>query len=532
MDKNQKLRILDTTLREGDQAAGFAFSLKEKLRIASLLETIGVDCIEIGFPSASLQNFENCRILCSEIKSTQVAVMSRGSLADIRRSVQVFSDPSRSLLHISLPVSDLHMSVKLGRSRNELLSIAKEMTQFASGFASMVEMGAEDATRADPDYLAEYCDVVTQNGAHIVNIADTVGHAAPSEISSLVQSLMHSVTAFRNGSALLSVHCHNDLGLANANTLAAIESGCGQIEVTCLGIGDRAGNAPLEEIAFILHSRPDLYPVSTGLALAPLGKMARELASITGTALSPFKPVTGINVRAHAAGIHQQGVLRDKATYEFSPLSLGNLFPQRIVISKLSGKAGLQTVIRQYAGISVEGDVLDQLMDLVKVRTEDAPILGITELLFLLVSQKMVTVPLVQCDSFSISREESLTHPRSTLRALFLWNAGSASEAKLQEAQYIYEGVSWESPLLALVNEHFSVRIHLTSVAVSEFCGNNCVPSKIRVYVEASVDSNPLLRIYAMERVGYSRDRLFLELLLDIVNAEKALAIQRVSREE
>jgi 2-isopropylmalate synthase len=532
MNKNRKLRILDTTLREGDQAAGFSFSLEEKLRLASLLETIGVDCIEIGFPSASLRNFENCRILCSEIKSTQVAVMSRGSLADIRRSAQVLSDPSRSLLHISLPVSDLHMSVKLGKSRHELLSIAKEMAQFASGFAGMVEMGAEDATRADPDYLAEYCEVVTQNGAHIVNIADTVGHAAPSEISSLVQSLMHSVTAFRNGSALLSVHCHNDLGLANANTLAAIESGCGQIEVTCMGIGDRAGNVPLEEIAFILHSRSDLYPVSTGLALAPLGKMARELASITGTALSPFKPVTGINVRAHAAGIHQQGILRDKETYEEPSFASADFFPQRFVISNLSGKMGLQTVIRQYAGISVEGDALDQLMDLVKIRTEDAPILGITELLFLLVSQKMLNVPLVQCDSFSISREESLTHPRSTLRALFLWNAGSASEAKLQEAQYIYEGVSWESPLLALVNEHFSVSVHLTSVAVSEFCGTENEPSKIRVYVEASVDSNPLPRIYAMERVGYSRDRLFLELLLDIVNAENALATQRVSREE
>jgi len=531
MDKNRKLRIFDTTLREGDQAAGFAFSLEEKLRVAHLLEEIGVDCIEVGFPSASLQNFENCRVLCSEIKTTQVAVMSRGTLSDIKHSAQVFSDSARSLLHISLPVSDLHMSVKLGRSRNELLSTAKEMAQFASGFAGMVEMGAEDATRADPDYLAEYCEVVTQNGVHIVNIADTVGHATPSEISKLVQSLMHSVTAFRNGEALLSVHCHNDLGLANANTLAAIESHCGQIEVTCLGIGDRAGNAPLEELAFILHSRPDLYPVSSGLVLSPLGKMAREFASIIGTALSPFKPVTGINVRAHAAGIHQQGVLRDQATYELSPLALGHFFPQRMVISKLSGKMGLQAVIRQYANILVDGETLDRLMDLVKTHTEDTPVLGVTELLCLLASQKILSVPLVQCDSFSIFREESLTHPRSTLRALFLRSDGNTSESK-QEVQYTYEGLSWELPLLALVNEHFSVSICLTSVAVSEFCGGDASHSKIRVYVEASVDAIPLPRVYAMERVGYSRDRLFLELLLDIVNAEKALVTQRVSREE
>lgn len=516
MDNCRTLRIFDTTLREGDQAAGFAFRRAEKIQIAHALEDAGVDCIEAGFPVASGEDFEICRTIFEETR-IQIAVMCRGTLEDIRRSASVFSAPERGLLHISLPVSDLHIRTKLGKSRRELLHLAQEMAHVSADLAGMVEMGAEDATRAELSFLLDYCETVTQAGARIVNIADTVGFAVPSEMASRVEYLVRNVPAFRDGRAILSVHCHNDLGLADANTIGAIQGGCGQIEVTALGIGDRAGNAALEELGFFFHARPEVSQVTTHLVPSALGELSRLVSSITGTSFSPLKPVTGENVRAHAAGMHQQGLLRNPSTYAAGDLSCFNVYPERFVLSRHSGQAGIQAAVRRYAGISVEGSALESLREKVKAKAGEMTSLGITELLALLAEQGLLSASLWRCSAFHY--EESQTgkdmeyHCRAELRMSdFVGTyAATSSEADNPEA-------SWSVPLVALVIQAAGTPVQIRTISVTGYQGK-CRPGKVRVYLEASANA----RIYALERTGPCRERLLLDLLLDVANAERAL---------
>ncbi len=401
-ESRRKLRILDTTLRDGDQAAGFAFTLREKLDLARLLSACGVDCIEAGFPSSSALDAEACRQIDLELGSgrrtgegTQLAVMCRALPAEILLAARALAHPQSALLHLSLPVSDLHLRVKLGKSRAELLTMASGAVSLACGYAGEVEMGAEDATRADRSFMAEYCHTVTAAGATIVNIADTVGYAVPEEMFALVEYLHSQVAAFRDGRAILSVHCHNDFGLAVANTLSGIRAGCGQVELSASGLGERAGNATLEGIAAVLSSRPDLYPVHTALNTKAMGELSRRLGAIIGSGLSPLQPVTGSNVRTHASGIHQSGLARDENTYRSVCTQAFDTVPERLVLSRHSGRAGVQEAVRRYAGAEPTDYAVESVLLRLKDPAFSGPTLAATDFFMILKTAGMPLPPLV-----------------------------------------------------------------------------------------------------------------------------------------
>ncbi len=512
--ETRRLRILDTTLRDGDQAAGCAFTQRQKLEIARLLEECGVDCIEAGFPSSSSHDFEGCRLIASEIRNTSIAVMTRASIEDIRVSANAIAGASRGMLHLSLPVSSLHIERKLGKSESEILRIGRESVSFAAGLAGLIEIGAEDATRADRNFLLDYCGTVTEAGALIVNISDTVGYTVPDEFARLIHFLLEGVDAFRSGRSVLSVHCHNDFGLANANTLSAIGSGCGQIEVTGMGIGERAGNAALEEIEALLRSRADLYPVETSLVPSAIARIPRLISGILGTDFSPFKPVTGRNRAAHASGIHQHGIIQDRATYEPTGAILPGLPPARIVLSRHSGKAGLARFIQRYAGIELDEESLKHVLEEVKEACGCLPALGVSELLSILHSRLLIPLPPIECIALTVTENHTQEFSGFSAAASFTRSPSGA----------VPESCAVRSPsrlevFLALAAKLFLPPIQITTLSFSG-CGNPA--PAMRLYLEATV-AHPQNRAYALERTGTSLDMLLLQCLIDIINAEYCL---------
>jgi 2-isopropylmalate synthase len=324
----RRVIILDTTLRDGDQA--FSFSAREKIALALALAEAGVDVIETGFPLSSRIDFEVCRTAARELRGwgpqnfaavegwPLTAVMCRGLPRDIAESAKVFSGGVPGILHISLPVSRIHIEAKLGKTEREIIALAREAVSFAAGLAPLVELGAEDAFRADRDFLLEYCRAALEAGAHTVNIADTLGAASPGSIRDLVEFLCFHIPGFNPGAkengAVLSIHCHNDLALACANTLAALEAGCGQAEVSVGGIGERAGNAALEEVAANIGLRSQETGLCTKLRPEQFPKLLGLAAASAGGAFSLMKPLWGWNTRSHGSGIHQQGLSRNTAT--------------------------------------------------------------------------------------------------------------------------------------------------------------------------------------------------------------------------
>jgi 2-isopropylmalate synthase len=371
----RSLHILDTTLRDGDQAAGFAFSPEEKRALARALIEAGVDTVETGFPLSSPADFDLCRSLAEEFPG-RTAVMCRGRREDIAATAGVFAGGVPGLLHISLPVSEIHIQAKLGISGGELLRRTAELAAYATGLVSDIELGAEDATRAERPFLEDYCGAAFAAGVRIVNIADTLGIAGPGEFGGLIAFLRRAFP----GSGI-SVHCHNDLGLALANTLAAVEAGCDQAEVSAGGIGERAGNAALEELCLNLQARPARYGTGAGLRpekLKPLTALLRNCAAIDG----PLKPVWGWNIRSHASGIHQQGLARKTETYANPALEEIHQEPERISLSRHSGKAGLRLFAQRYCGLELEGEVLGEIVN--RLKAAPGPLLGLTEFLCML----------------------------------------------------------------------------------------------------------------------------------------------------
>jgi 2-isopropylmalate synthase len=372
----RSLHIFDTTLRDGDQAAGFAFSPGEKRTLARALIEAGVDTVETGFPLSSPADFDLCRSLAREFPG-RTAVMCRGRREDIAATAGVFAGGVPGLLHISLPVSEIHIRAKLGISGGELLSRAAELAAYGAGLVSDVELGAEDATRAERRFLEDYCGAAFAAGVRIVNIADTLGITGPGEFGGLIAFLRR---AFPGRS--ISVHCHNDLGLALANTLAAVEAGCDQTEVSAGGIGERAGNAALEELFLNLRARSARYSVNTGLKpekFRSLMSLLRDFTAIDG----PLKPVWGWNIRSHASGIHQQGLARETGTYA-NP-ALEEIQPegeQWIRLSRHSGRAGIVLFAQRYCGLDLEGEIPGKILN--RIKAAPGPLLGLTEFLCIL----------------------------------------------------------------------------------------------------------------------------------------------------
>ncbi len=354
-----KIRIFDTTLRDGEQAPGAGLTAAEKLEVARQLVRLKVDVIEAGFPSASPGDFEAVRRIAQETRGgIAVAALARCKDGDPQRAVEAIGIAERPHLHLFIATSDIHLKHKLRISRDQALKEAVRWVTWARealGRDAEIEFSAEDASRTEIPYLLDVYEAVTEAGATTLNIPDTVGYAIPAEFGNLVSEVKRRI----NDQAVISVHCHNDLGLATANTLAAVQAGARQVEVTINGLGERAGNASLEEVIMALRTRPGQFPsLAAGVQTEQITPASRLVSYLTGFAIQPNKAIVGSNAFAHESGIHQDGFLKNPLTYEImTPQSVG-LSGSTLSIGKLSGRRGLQGKLREL-GHEVEGDQLD-----------------------------------------------------------------------------------------------------------------------------------------------------------------------------
>jgi len=330
------IRIFDTTLRDGEQSPGCSMNLQEKLEVARQLEKLKVYVIEAGFAIASPGDFMAVKAIAESVKNATVASLSRALKKDIERSYEALKGAVNPCIHTFLATSPIHMQYKLKMTPDEVLAQAEEAVRYAKSLCSDVEFSAEDASRSEPEFLYRVFEAVIKAGATRINVPDTVGYAMPEEFYELIRGIKENVRGIEK--VELSVHCHNDLGLAVANTLAAIRAGATQAECTINGIGERAGNASLEEVVMALATRQDLYGITTNINTRQIYNSSRLVSTITGVSVQPNKAIVGANAFAHEAGIHQHGVLANKKTYEImTPESIG--LPENvIVLGKHSGK--------------------------------------------------------------------------------------------------------------------------------------------------------------------------------------------------
>ncbi|PYU23700.1 MAG: 2-isopropylmalate synthase [Acidobacteria bacterium] len=367
----EMVRIFDTTLRDGEQAPGFSMNTAEKLQLARRLESLGVDVIEAGFPIASQGDFEAVREVARDIKHSTVAGLARARREDIDAALGALERAARPRVHVFLATSDLHLKHKLRISRTEALESIGKMVEYAKGHCPEVEFSAEDASRSDVEFLGQAFSVAADAGATILNAPDTVGYATPEEYGGMFRALRSKVSG-RPG-VIWSAHCHNDLGLAVANSLAAVKAGARQVECTINGIGERAGNAAMEEIAVALAVRPDRYETGTRLRLNELYATSRLLSEITGVSVPPNKAVVGANAFAHEAGIHQDGILKNPLTYQvISPEAVG-VPAHRLVLGKHSGRNALRARLAELGVIISEDELREcyrQVMALADAKKE------------------------------------------------------------------------------------------------------------------------------------------------------------------
>jgi len=335
----EKIAIFDTTLRDGEQSPGCSMFLEEKIEMAHQLERLGVDIIEAGFPIASDGDFKSVNSVARECRKATIAGLARTIDADIIRAADALKPAARSRIHTFLATSDIHLEFKLKKTRNEVLEMTRNAVGLAAGLADEVEFSAEDATRSDVDFLCEVLDTAVEAGATILNVPDTVGYTLPTEFAALIRTVKERVVRDRN--VTISVHCHNDLGLAVANSLAAIEAGARQVECTINGIGERAGNAALEEVIMAAAVRSDKIKIGNNIDASQLYPTSQLLSSIISFGVQPNKAIVGRNAFAHEAGIHQHGVLSNPLCYEImTPESVG--VPNNdIVLGKHSGRHAL-----------------------------------------------------------------------------------------------------------------------------------------------------------------------------------------------
>lgn len=380
-----RITIFDTTLRDGEQSPGYSMNKDEKLRLALQLERLQVDVIEAGFPIASEGDFDTVREIGKQIKTSRVAALCRTRKEDIDRAADSLEFAAKPRIHTFIATSDIHMKYKLQQSRQEVLESAVNAVEYASSLCEEVEFSAEDASRSDPEFLYKIFAAVIEAGADIINVPDTVGYALPSEFGQLIRNIREEVPNIEE--AVLSVHCHNDLGLAVANSLEAMQNGAEQIECTINGIGERAGNASLEEIAMVIATRQNDFSQTTNIKTEEIYATSQLLTEITGNGVQPNKAIVGANAFAHEAGIHQHGVLKNPMTYEImTPQSVG-LTANKIVLGKHSGRFALDKKL-QKLGYSLAKEELNtiylqftRLADEKKIVSDDDLLMIISETL-------------------------------------------------------------------------------------------------------------------------------------------------------
>ena len=356
--KRTKISVFDTTLRDGEQSPGCSMNVQEKLRLAHQLDRLGVDVIEAGFPIASEGDFAAVQAIAATVSRPTIAGLARACRQDIERAWQALKRAARPRIHVFLATSDIHLKYKLRIPRTQCLEQAAEGVRLAKSFCADVEFSPEDATRTDPDFLCQVLAAVVAAGATTLNIPDTVGYTTPWEFGELIRTIREKVKGIEN--ATISAHCHDDLGLAAANSLAAIAAGARQVECTINGIGERAGNASLEEIVMAMRVRHDQLAYDTNVLSEQLYPTSQMLSEITGVPVQPNKAIIGRNAFAHEAGIHQDGMLKNPLTYEImTPQSVG-VPDSRLVLGKHSGRHALGIRCEQL-GFHFERQDLDRV---------------------------------------------------------------------------------------------------------------------------------------------------------------------------
>ncbi len=337
---SRRVQIFDTTLRDGEQSPGCSMDLAEKVGLARKLQTLGVDIIEAGFPIASEGDFAAVKAVAAACREVTIAALCRTAEVDVRRAAEALRGAARPRIHTFVATSDIHLEYKLKKTRAEVIEMTRQAVRLARNFTDEVEFSAEDATRSDLEYLCEVFATAVAEGATILNVPDTVGYTLPTEFAQLVRTVRERVVGDR-ADITISVHCHNDLGLAVANSLAAIDAGARQIECTVNGIGERAGNAALEEVIMALRVRADRLPFESGIDAREIYSTSQMLSQIIGFGVQPNKAIVGRNAFAHEAGIHQHGVISNPLCYEImTPESVG-VPANELVLGKHSGRHAL-----------------------------------------------------------------------------------------------------------------------------------------------------------------------------------------------
>ena len=359
----ERVYVFDTTLRDGEQSPGATMNTEEKISMARQLEALGVDIIEAGFPAASPGDFAAVQAIARAVKNVQVAGLCRTLKGDIDRAWEAVKVAENPRIHTFIATSEIHMKHKLGKTREQVLEMTAAAVRHAASYTSNVEWSAEDASRSDWEFLARITELAIDCGATTVNIPDTVGYAQPQEYAELIHYLLGHVA--NADKAVFSVHCHNDLGLAVANTLAAVLAGARQVEVTVSGIGERAGNAALEQVVMAFHTRPETYAVETGIDTRQLYPTCRHLAQIIGQPITAYQPIIGANSFAHESGVHQDGVLKNPLTYEImTPESIGRTGTV-MVIGKHSGSHAVKSKVTEL-GYTLDDEQLKVVFEAVK----------------------------------------------------------------------------------------------------------------------------------------------------------------------
>ncbi|HWQ76800.1 MAG TPA: 2-isopropylmalate synthase [Syntrophomonas sp.] len=336
MDNKNRVYFFDTTLRDGEQSPGVSLNVEEKKEIAQQLARLGVDIIEAGFPMASPGDFQAVKSIAQNVKGPVIAGLCRATQADIDRAWEALKYAENPRLHIFLASSDIHLKYKLQKSREEMLAQAVEAIKYAGRYCSNIEFSAEDATRSDYDFLAQVVEAVIAAGAKVVNLPDTVGYAVPDEFGHFMKTMIERVP--NSDQAIFSVHCHDDLGMAVANSLAGVVNGARQIECAVNGIGERAGNASLEEIIMALYTKHSFYQKELKIKYDEIYRTSRLVSTLTGMPVQPNKAIVGNNAFSHEAGIHQDGVLKERSTYEIMSPELVGVFKSNLVLGKHSGR--------------------------------------------------------------------------------------------------------------------------------------------------------------------------------------------------
>ncbi len=352
------IKVFDTTLRDGEQSPGCSMNLPEKLDMARQLEALGVDIIEAGFAIVSPEDFQSVEAISRAVSKCTVASLARCGKKDIDAAWNALKQAKKPRIHVFIATSDIHMEYKLRMTREEVLQSIRENVAYAKSLCDDIEFSAEDASRSDRAFLAECYSAAVAAGAATLNVPDTVGYCTPEEMYDLIRYLKEHVRGVENVD--ISVHCHDDLGLAVANSLACVRAGASQVECTVNGIGERAGNASLEEIVMGLHTRPDFYQAETGINTQQIYKSSKLLSSITGVPISPSKAIVGANAFAHEAGIHQHGVIANAQTYEIMKAADIGLPKSTMVLGKHSGKHALREQLADM-GYELTDERLDEV---------------------------------------------------------------------------------------------------------------------------------------------------------------------------